>query len=101
MVSGVSLAGYQHLVDWFSRLIRPGKANLSSTVPETLTRLGVDTDSWKETLQRLLGPNKKIGSYFGNTNRLNEVATQRGCKYLKNISGRDIPLHAPGASSLS
>ena len=101
LMRGISLAGYLHLVDWSSRLIRPGKANLSSTVPEILTRLGIDTESWKETLHRLLGPNKKIGSYFGSTNRLNEVATQRGCKYIKNISGRDIPLHAPGTSSLS
>jgi hypothetical protein len=34
------------------------------------------------------GPNKQIGTYFGNSSRLNEVAAQRGTKYLKNLTGR-------------
>lgn len=74
---------------------------LTPTVPDIVTRLGIDTDSWKETLQRMLGPNEKIGSYFGSTHRLSEVATQRGCKYIKNIPVPDISLHAPGNSSPS
>jgi len=77
----------------------PRQANLSSTVPDILTRSEIDTDCWKETLQRLLGPNKKIGSYFGSRHRLNEVATQRGCKYIKNNSRRDVPLQTPSTST--
>ena len=48
-------------------------------------------------LSFLVGSRKKIGSYFGGTDRLNEVASQRGTKYLKNISGRESQLTAPNA----
>ena len=41
------------------------------------------------------GPNKKIGSYYGGTNRLQEIALQRGCKFIKNIAGRNLPLNTP------
>jgi len=78
------------MCDWSSRFIRPGKVNLSADIPDILTRLNIDAESWKETLQRLLGPTKKIGSDFGGAAPLTEVAAQRGCKFIKNITGRDI-----------
>jgi REP element-mobilizing transposase RayT len=98
LLRGISLSGYVQLVDWSSRLIRPGKVNLSADIPDILTRLNIDAESWKETLQRLLGPTKKIGSYFGGAARLSEVAAQRGCKFIKNITGRDIHPATPNAS---
>jgi hypothetical protein len=94
----ISLSGDVQLVDWSSHLIRPGKVNRSAEFPGILSRLNIDAESWKETLQRLLGRTKKIGSYFGGTARLSEVAAQRGCKFIKNISGRDIHSATPNAS---
>ena len=97
LIRGVSLSGYLQLVDWSSRLIRPGKVSLPDTVPDILTRLNIDADSWTATLGKLLGSTKKIGTYFGSQNRINEVAGQRGCKYLRNIAGRDANLTFPSA----
>jgi hypothetical protein len=48
----------------------------------------VCSDAWQTTLKKLLGPNKQIGSYFGTSSRLAEAATQRGTKFLKNITGK-------------
>jgi len=98
LLRGISLSGYVKLVDWSSRLIRPGKVNLSAEIPDILTRLNIDAEGWKETLQRLLGSTKKIGSYFGGTARLSEVAAQRSCKFIKNITGRNIHPTVPNAS---
>ena len=97
ILHGISLTGYLQLLDWSSRLIRPGKVTVSDAVPDILTRLQIDAGSWKSTLEKLVGSRKKIGSYFGGTARLNEVASQRGAKYLKNISGRESQLTSPNA----
>jgi hypothetical protein len=58
-------------------------------VPSILNRLQVDATAWQATVEKLLGPNKQIGTYFDNSSRLNEVATQTGDKYLKNLTGRN------------
>jgi hypothetical protein len=92
------LSGYLQLVDWSSRLIRPGKQSLSSAVPDILTRLQIDAEGWKATLEKLIISSKRVGTYFGGTNRLNEVAAQRGTKYLKNVVSRESPMTAPSAS---
>jgi len=84
-------------VDWSSRLIRPVKLSVVSDVPDILTRLKIAPNLWAETLQKLLGPARKIGSYFGGADRLNEVAQQCGCKYVKNITGRETRANAPSA----
>ncbi|MDB5384530.1 MAG: hypothetical protein JWM11_176 [Planctomycetaceae bacterium] len=97
ILHGISLTGYLQLLDWSSRLIRPGKLTVSDDVPDILTRLQIDSESWKSTLEKLVGSRKKIGNYFGGTSRLNEVASQRGTKYLENISGRESQLTAPNA----
>jgi hypothetical protein len=88
MLQGISLTDYLQLIDWSSRLIRPGKVNLPQSVPSILSRLQTDATTWHATLEKLLGPNQQIGTYFGNSSRLNEVAAQRGTKYLKNLTGR-------------
>lgn len=38
------------------------------------------------------GSTRKIGSYSGDTTRLNEVAAKGGAKYLTNVAGRETPL---------
>ena len=97
MLRGISLSGYLQLIDWSSRLIRPGKANLSAAVPDILTRLQIDAGSWQATLEKLIRTTKSVGTYFGSTSRLNEAAVHRGIKYLKNVTGRETPLTAPHA----
>ena len=98
MLRGVSLAGYLQLIDWSSRLIRSGKVNLSTDVPHILTRLQINAESWQATLEKLIKTTKFVGTYFGSVTRLNETATQRGIKYLKNVTGRETPLTSPHAS---
>ncbi|MDB5390816.1 MAG: hypothetical protein JWM11_6462 [Planctomycetaceae bacterium] len=98
MLRGISLTGYLQLLGWSSRQLRPGKLTVSDDVPDLLTRLQIDAGSWKSTLEKLLGTKKKIGSYFGDTARLNEVAVQRGTKFLKNVAGRETQLATPSAS---
>jgi hypothetical protein len=74
------------------RLVQPAdssrQGHLPESVPSILSRLQTDATTWQATLEKLLGPNKQIGTYFGNSSRLNEVAAQRGTKYLKNVTGR-------------
>lgn len=41
MLHGIALSRYLQLVDWSSRLIRPGKVALSACVPDILTRLQI------------------------------------------------------------
>ena len=98
MLRGVSLSGYLQLIDWSSRLIRPRKVNLTADVPHILTRLRIDATSWQGTWEKLIKTTKFVGTYFGSDTRLNETATQRGIKYLKNVTGRETPLTIPHAS---
>jgi len=97
MLRGMPLSGYLQLVDWSSRMLRPGKVNLTTAVPDILTRLQVTPDGWLQTLGKLLGPNKKLGSYFGGKDRLSEAATLRGCKFVKSILGGEADLIVPSA----
>lgn len=98
MLRGISLTGYLQLVDWSSRLVRPGKARVATDAPPLLSRLRIDSVSWQATLDKLVSSTKKVGCYFGGTNRLNEVAAQQGRRYLKNLTGRDSELTVPSAS---
>ena len=92
MVHGLSLTGYLQLVDWSSRLVRPGKSHISAETPALLKRLQIDASGWQATLEKLVHATKRVGCYFGSTQRLNELATQSGRRYLKNLTGRDNAL---------
>ncbi|MDB5384816.1 MAG: hypothetical protein JWM11_462 [Planctomycetaceae bacterium] len=52
ILHGISLTGYLQLLDWSSRLIRPGKITVPDAVPNILTRLQIDAGSWKSTLEK-------------------------------------------------
>ncbi len=98
MLHGISLTGYLQLVDSTSRLVRPGKGHVSWDTPAILSRLGIDAQGWKATLQQLSQQAKRVGCYFGNATRLNEVAAQQGRRFVKNVTGRNTTLTAPHAS---
>ena len=91
-LKGISLTGYLQLVDWSSRLVRPGKARVGEDAPAILARLQIDAAGWQATLEKLVRCTKKVGAYFGSSGRLDEVATQRGRHFLKNVTGRDTAL---------
>lgn len=97
MLHGISLTGYLQLVDWTSRLVRPGKARVSVGAPALLSRLGIDADGWQATLDKLLGGAKQVGSYFGGESRLAEIAAKRGRRFVKNVTGRQSALTVPHA----
>ena len=94
LLRGISLPEYVQLIDWSSRLIRPGKSRSKTETPDSLTRLEIDTESWQATLTKLMKTTKYVGTYFGSTARLNEAAARRGIKYVKNVTGRETPLTA-------
>ena len=97
MLKGISLTGYLQLVDWSSRLVRPGKARVAEDAAAILARLQIDAAGWQATLEKLVRCTKKVGAYFGSSGRLDEVATQRGRHFLKNVTGRDTALTTPKA----
>jgi hypothetical protein len=101
LLRGVSLSGYLQTVDWSRRLLCPGKVYPSAAVPDILSRLQIDATEWKSTLEKLLGSTKKIGTYFGSRKRLNDVAKQRGCSYLRNITECDVTLASPVSAERS
>lgn len=97
MLQGLSLTGYLQLVDWSSRLVRPGKSRVAPDAPPLLSRLHIDAHGWQATLQKLAGSAKRVGSYFGGQTRLDEIAVHRGRRFVKNVTGRDTSLAAPKA----
>ena len=95
MLHGISLTGYLQLLDWSSRLVRPGKARLADDAPPLLSRLRIEAAGWQAALQKPLSDSKRVGSYFGGAGRLRELADQQGRRFLKNITGRGAALTAP------
>jgi REP element-mobilizing transposase RayT len=98
MLHGISLTGYLQLLDWSSRLVRPGKAHVAAGAPPLLSRLQIDAASWQATLEKLFSGTKKVGSYFGTSQRLADLAEQQGRRFLKNLTGRQVALSTPSAS---
>lgn len=95
MLHGISLTGYLQLVDWTSRLVRPGKARVTDDQPALLSRLHINPQVWQATLRKLLGDTKLVGNFFGTEQRLNELAEKKGRRYVKNLTGRSLVLAAP------
>lgn len=95
MLHGISLTGYLQLLDWSSRLVRPGKAHVSASAPPLLARLQIEASTWQATLEKLFRTTKKVGSYFGSSQRLEELAAKQGRRFLKNLTGRRIVSNDP------
>jgi hypothetical protein len=88
MFSRFSLAQYLQLVDWTSRLIREGKANVRGQVASILERLGTNTEVWKETFQQLFSKDRLLGVAFAfSRDRLRDAAAHRGCHHMANLNG--------------
>jgi hypothetical protein len=88
MLDGFSLGSYLLLVDWTSRLARPGKARVSAEIAALLDRLGSGVENWRATMERLFTASRLTGVAFAfQRERLRAAARHRGCHHLANLSG--------------
>ena len=87
MLEGFSLGSYLLLVDYTSRLCRPGKARVGRQLAPILERLGTTADIWQQRMKKLLGQSRTFGSYFTtDRSRLRELAQKRGVHHLDNLT---------------
>jgi len=84
----MDLAAYLRLLDWSSRLLRPGKCRVQKEVTHLLTRLGSSAEVWKFRLEKLQAADRLFGTVFA-TKRgdINRFAEARGMKKLSNLNG--------------
>ena len=87
MLEGFSLGSYLVLVDYTSRLRRQGKARVSRKLASILDRLGSNSDTWSQRIDRLFAKPRLFGSYFcTDRSRLQELARKRGVHHLDNLA---------------
>ena len=60
----MSLASYLQLLDWSSRLFRPGKASVPQEAADILSRLGSSPDLWHQRLKKLRDADRLFGVVF-------------------------------------
>ena len=84
----VSLASYLKLVDYTSRLLRPGKARVDPEVESILERIGSSAEVWGQRIQQMFSNDRLYGCYFAtDRSRLRELAEQRGVQRVANLAG--------------
>ena len=88
LLPGFTLSCYCRLVDWSSRLLRPGKTALDSQTASIFTRLGWEADRWETTLRSLFSEGKQVGGVLGNEQSLQRAAAKRRCRFVKNRVAR-------------
>ena len=87
LLEGLSLGSYLLLVDSTSRLVRQGKARVSSAVASILDRLGTDWSQWSQNLRQLFSRTKTVGVAFSfHRDRLTAAAARRGQTRLANLN---------------
>jgi len=84
LVAGCTLSCYVRLVDWTSRLIRQGKANLDAEAVSLFARLGVDPHAWEATLWEMARMSRQSGSHFGSAAKLADAARAHGRRWHRN-----------------
>ena len=62
--SRMDLAAYLRLLDWSSRLLRPGKRRVPKDVSSLLVRLRTSADVWKFRLEKLQAVDRLFGTVF-------------------------------------
>ena len=86
----MSLASYLQLLDWSSRLFRPGKAIVPKDTADILSRLGSSPDLWHQRLKKLREADRLFGVVFATarasttrftkSRKLSRVANTTGMK---------------------
>jgi hypothetical protein len=88
LLDGLSLGSYLLLLDDTSRLVRPGKANVSAQADELLDRLGTTREAWEKTLTLMFNrPHPKGVTFSFSREQLREAAQKRGCRHVANLNG--------------
>jgi hypothetical protein len=73
------------LVDYTSRVVRKGKAALSSELANIFERLGSSAEIWSQRIKRLQGKTW-VGRFLSASRyRLRELASKLGVRHLANI----------------
>ncbi len=87
MLAGFTLGNYLMLVEYTGRLLRDGKATISSQLSDIFERLGSSAVVWQARMQKLSG-GRNLGRFLAsNRNRLREVAEKLGVRHLSNLNG--------------
>ncbi|MCY3010830.1 MAG: hypothetical protein NTY42_13395 [Planctomycetota bacterium] len=82
---GFTLGQYLLLVDYTSRVVRKGKAALSSELANIFERLGSSAEIWSQRIKRLQGKTW-VGRFLSaSRDRLRELASKLGVRHLANI----------------
>ncbi len=87
MLETFTLGNYLALIDYTSRLLREGKANLSAEVADIFQRLDTSVESWQARLEQLKR-GKMVGRFIAaSRQRLHDAAEKLGVHHAPNLNG--------------
>ena len=85
MRSGFSLGQYLMLVEYSGRMLRDGKAAISSEVADIFTRLGCTPETWGIRMAKLTG-GRLLGRFLSaSRDRLRQLASKLQVRHLANV----------------
>jgi hypothetical protein len=88
LLEGFSLGSYLQLVDYTCRLVRKGKARLSTEVAALLDRIGTSAEIWDANMKRMFERTKQLGVAFSfSREKLKAAAAKRGLHHMANLNG--------------
>ncbi len=84
MLTGFTLGNYVLLVEHTGRLVRDGKASISSDLADIFTRLGTTEQNWHEKIKKMTKP-RPTGSFMAsNRQTMQQTARKLGYHHLVN-----------------
>ena len=87
MLSGFTLGNYLMLVEYTGRLLREGKASISSELADIFQPLSSSAALWQARLEKLRG-GRGLGRFLSTSRELlREVAQKLGVHHLANLDG--------------
>jgi len=97
MLSGLTLGNYLMLVEYTGRLLREGKASISSELADIFQPLSSTAALWQARLEKLRG-GRGLGRFLSTSRELlREVAQKLGVHHLANLDGCLLSLELPQA----
>ena len=85
MHSGFTLGQYLMLVEYTGRMLRNGKAAISSEVADIFSRLGCTPETWGVRMAKLTG-GRLLGRFLAaSRDRLRELASRLNIRHLANV----------------
>lgn len=89
----MSLASYLQLLDWSSRLFRPGKASVPKDTADILSRLGSGPDLWHQRLKKLREADRLFGVVFATARAsITRFTESRKLSRVANATGMESDL---------